>query len=627
MALPIPSAETQLKARKVVEEFIEHAEPRRNEKISQMEELYNNYMVKPSKETGRQSGHGGTARNVDSFSHEAVETIMPRIFDVLTRNGMIKYEVTPVGPEDEPFVKVANALIKHDFKIANMRSKIIEGIRYVTKYGTGVDFTPWKKNIRRRLVPQRSIRGVEFDGDVPIYKEHLDGYEIQETILSEGVALEPIDLRSCWLDPFQPDVQKAQAIVIQENIALEDLQREKIRIERERIPHPDGSDTPAFVERAVGHYFNLDKLEELLKHGSQIKEQSAGATQTRDQTEITPKKRAKVKHYYGRFDKGDGDADYIIAIAEKDLVIRCDVSDLPERPAIVYRYIPIEGETYGLGMLEIDAVGQIISSDLFGQFMDNVTMTLDNMWKVKSSSGITDDMLTFIPRGTVPVDNMDDIESLAPQNVTGVAIDAMIFQNQRRRDALGVAKILTSSPLKTNATATEAQISRTEAFARILMGAINIEEERISPLLRRTIEYNHRFMGDEKIIRITNDETGKQEFLTVTQEALAARFDYTPMGATNHQRKQEQRENFQNFLQDVAFATQINPGVLEQLQGRGFDLALMIKEFAKLNDIPNLENIFPEQEQQGEQGVEGGTNGETDELTQAMQQLVGAGVE
>lgn len=622
MALPIPSADTQLKARKVVEEFIKHAEPRRNEKIGQMEDLYNNYMVKATKETGRQTSHGGTARNVDSFSHEAVETITPRIFDILSRNGTIRYEVAPVGPEDEPFVKIANALIAHDLKIMKIRPRMIEGTRYVLKYGTGVDFTPWKKNIRRRLVPRRSIKGVEFDGDTPIYKEHLDGYEIQETILSEGVALEPIDLRSCWLDPFQPDVQQAQAIIIQENIALEDLKRERMRRERERIPNPDGSETPAFVERVVGHYFNLDELEKRLKHGSQIKEQSAGATQTRDQTEITPKKRAEVKHYYGRFDKGDGDADYIIAIAEKDLVIRCDVSDLPERPAIVYRYIPVEGETYGLGMLEIDGVGQAISSDLFGQFLDNVTMMLDNMWKIKSSSGITDDMLQFIPRGTVPVDSMDDIEPLAPQNVTGVAIDAMVFQNQRRRDALGVPKILTSTPLKTNATATEATITRNEALARILLGATNIEEERASPLLRRIIEYNHRFMGDEKIVRITNEETGKEEFLAVTQEALAARFDYTPMGATNHQRKQEQRENFQNFLQDVAFATQINPGVLEQLAGRGFDLALLIKEFAKLNDIPNLENIFPEQQEE-EQLPEGG---ETDELTQAMQQLVGAGV-
>ncbi len=131
MALPIPSAEIQLKARKVVEQFIEYAEPRRNEKISKMEDLYNHYMVREGKNTS--SPHGGTARNVDSFSHEAVEILMPRIFDVLTRSGQIKYEVGPVGEEDVEFVEIANALIAHDLKTAKMRPKLIEADRYVEK--------------------------------------------------------------------------------------------------------------------------------------------------------------------------------------------------------------------------------------------------------------------------------------------------------------------------------------------------------------------------------------------------------------------------------------------------------------------------------------------------------------
>ncbi len=68
------------------------------------------------------------------------------------------------------FVKIANALIAHDLKIMNIRPRMIEGTRYVLKYGTGVDFTPWKKNIRRRLVPRLSISDdVEFDGDIPIF--------------------------------------------------------------------------------------------------------------------------------------------------------------------------------------------------------------------------------------------------------------------------------------------------------------------------------------------------------------------------------------------------------------------------------------------------------------------------
>lgn len=621
MSLPIPSRDVQDRAKRVVREFVEYASSKRDERLKYIDELYDNYMVREPK-----SNYPGRAKNVDSFSHEAVETIVPRIFEVLTQNGQLKYEVGPVGIEDEIFTKKANALIAHDLKMAKGRKKLIEGSRYIGKYGTGVFMTPWVKESRRRLKPRYSIKGVKYEvdpenrsRDIPVYQEVLEGYELTETPIHEGVGLELVDLRSCYLDPFEPDVQKAQAIVHEQNIAFEDLKREEMR--RGRIPFYDEHGRRAIVERVVGHYFNLQELKERLGKGTEIKEEVAGSSQTRSQSTITPQKKAKVKHYYGRFDKGDGkDAEYVIAMAEGDIVIRCDVSDLPERPYIVSRYIPVEGQTYGLGILEILRVSQTISSDILNQYIDNATMILCHMWKRRAGSGVTDDMLEFRPFGVIDLDDLDDLQPLYPANVTHTAVEALSYLTERRREAVGAMRTLQGTPMSYRTTATEVTEMKSEALARIVIGAINIEEELIGPLLQRIIEYNHRFMAREKLVRISGDDGDTAIFESVTPQDLAGKYDYTPTGAKNFQQKLQRRNDWQSFMANVANMTTIKPEVLRSL---GFNLGLLIKEIAKTYDLPNIEKVFVGVEEQSQPCLSPGGNGEADPVSAAIQQLTG----
>jgi hypothetical protein len=617
MSLPIPSQDVQNEAKKVVEGFVDYAKTKREERIKKLDTLHKNYAVKEG-----DSNYPGRAKNVDSFSHEAVETVVPRIFEVLTQNGELRYEVGPVGEEDKNFTKKSNALIAHDLKMAGGRKKLLEAVRYIVKCGTGVHMTPWDKQVRRRLTPRYSIKGVKYEGDAPIYQEVLDGYELTETPIHEGVGLELVDLRSCYLDPFEPDVQKAQAIVHESNIPFENLKREEMRRKRIAFQELDefGRPRQAYVERVVGHYFNLPELKKKLATGTQVKEEAAGEQQNRDQTPLTPYKRAKVKHYYGRFDKGDGkEAEYIIAIAEDDLVIRCDVSDLPERPYLVSRYIPINGQTYGLGLLEILQTSQVIQSDILNQYLDNVTQILCSMRKRIAGGGVTDDVLVFTPFGIVDVDDMEDLQPLETPYVTGTALEALTYGLNRQRDAVGAPPILQGAQMKTNTTATEVQEVQTGAMARIIVGAINIEEEFIGPLLQRIIEYNYKFMGREKLVRITNERTGEDEFDSVTPEDLAGMYDYTPMGARLFQKKIQHRRDWESFLMNVANITNLNPDVLADM---GFNLGLLIREIADTYDLPNIDKVF--------QGVEEGQpalpepgNGETDPVNAAIAQLTG----
>ena len=619
MPIAIPSDEMLKRAKDTVDEFIAYASPERSKRIGKVENLYKNYAVSDTKGRG---DYRGRAHCAVPMSHEGVEAIVPRFVEILMQNGVIKFELEPVGMEDEPFVDASNALIKHDLKKAKARQKVLEACRAVVKWGTIVYETPWWQDIRSSLQPKYSYeqKGVAPDGS-PIYREKLDGYEKTDRIVHEGVGLNYVPMKAVYVDPFEPDVQKAQGIVVETTIPLEDLKREKLRIEVKREQNPMSPTGSIYIERTVGHYFNLEGdngLEQKLKVGTTVKEQSDGVNQPRDQTDITPRKKANVRQYFGRFINDSGqEGEYVIAIAEEDIVIRCQVSELPERPYLLSRFIPVEGQTYGLGMLELLDVPQKTINDVLNQTLDNVTKILLNMW-LCTNPDITDDKMVYGPDRVIHGDSIEDLTPLRPEMVTQKGWEAIGVLTENSRHSFGFPQVLSAKPMKYHTTATEVSSMATEALARIVIGVITFEEEFIGPLLKRIIEFNHAFMGQEKLIRITNDQTGQKSFAELTPEDIAGQFDYTPLGSTSYQRKVHYRQEISQFLMAMAQLLSVPPEILMQT---GIDIGLFLREIAKYHDIPNMEYIFPDKQQQGQ----GQPQGEQEMLAQAVAAMQEAG--
>lgn len=581
-----PSKETQDRAKKTVEAFIENAGKIRDEHLQFLDEWHKHYAVEESTRT-----YQGRAHTADPSTHENVETIAPRVYDIVTDGGELNYEAEPVDRERDPDAALAiNATIKSDLKMAKARKKIISAVRECVKNGTIVTRWPWRQYTRTKNTPQYEeiVKGVTSDGKLVI-KQKLLGYEKEEKVVYEGVDFEILDLKSVWLDPFTADVDEAQAIAEERVIDFEKLEKEKLRMERVEMQADD--DTPVLVETMVGHYFNLDKLKKKL---DSIVTKKAGDKQySKDQDKKTPYPQANIKDYWGYFDFEDNGkaVDCIITLAQDDIIIRCEPSTYPLRPYTVARHIPIANQTYGIGVCKIMSPIQKMINDLQNQIFDRVTQELLPTWLLRDDSDLEDSDLEFGQNKVLRVADVEkELAALRPPTMPRAGWDGVEFAKDSGRAGTGAAKTLQSTPMQYHTTAFEVGTMKNEADARIVLDGAVFEDEWVVPGLRRIIEYNHEFMGPEKVLRITNDEAKAQALSSITPEDIAGQWDFTPLGATKHARQMKMRGEWNEFNMSIQPILSVPPEV-----ARAYDMRIgvMLREVSLAFSLPNVDKIFP----------------------------------
>ncbi len=609
----IPDDKTQELAKRTIDEFKKFSGAVRDEHLADIEDWFKHYKVKESK---RQ--YQGRARSANPDTHENVETIAPRIFTIVTDGGELKFESEPVeGDVDSSITKIINALVKSDMKLADGRNKMIAACRSITKYGTLVIEAPWVQYTRTRNRPifKEEVKGVDEDG-VPTIKQTLTSYEKESNIYYEGVGFNIVDLKQCYLDPIEHDIDKAQGIIHEQIVAFSEL--EKLKIKTEIIDQVDESGNPVRVETSVGNYFNLDKLRDALERD--LKPSGVGMSVTKKQDKDTPMPQVKIQTYWGFFDwDGDGeDEDCIITLAQDEIIIRLEPSTFPSRPYIIGRYIPIEGQTYGLGVCEVMSNVQKIINDMQNQTIDGNTQNLLNMWLLEDDSELEDKDLEFAQNKVFRVsDTTSELVPLRPGNLTGLGYEGIAWLSEKNKAATGASRALTAQPFGTNTTATEVTQNQTEASARIILTSFVFEGEIIVPWIRRVVEYNHEFMPDQKILRISKkDAEGLGDFKNLTREDIAGQIDFTPLGATKFQQQQRARQEIGEFMQGM---TQVMSIPLEVAMQFNINLDHLLRKLASnfstiAEDADQIfggtrEQSLPPQ-LQGPGGMMGGEQGE-----------------
>lgn len=617
-----PSEDTQKRAKKTVEEFIRMAGAVRDKHLGAVAEWNKHYAVEQSERM-----YQGRANTADSSSHENVETIVPRMYNIVTESGKLNFGVSPVGSEDEPLADAINAVVKSDLKMAGSRKKVINSVRDVVKYGTLVTEVPWKQYTRTRNFPRYkdSVDGVDEDGNITSVERVFLGYEKTDEVVYEGTNWNIIDLKSAWLDPIEADVNKASGIAIEKVVYFDDLEKERLRGDVSQQVTQDGL-TAIRVKSTKGHYFNLEELKKKLD--PQVKKTASGDEISKDQLKDTPRPQVNIKTYWGWFDYADdGKAvDCIITLANADagtsgIIIRCEPSTYPSRPFIVTRYIAVTGQTYGLGVLGLMSPIQKMINDMQNQAMDDATQSLLPMWKRLADSELQDKDTEFGQNKVLVVDHMDEIEQIEHKPLLRAAWEAIQYARDNATAATGAYKTLKAEPIPGDTTATEVNTQQTEATARIILSSIFFEEEFIVPLITLTIEQNQEFMGPEKVLRLTDDEKAAGAIQAVTFKDIAGQVDITPLGASKHVRQMKKRQEWQEYAmaitpvltipQDLAHAYDIN-------------IPLWLKKIGEPFDLEDLDKIFPMTQLPNElpQAPEGG-GGEPDPIAAFM----GAGSE
>lgn len=234
----------------------------------------------------------------------------------------------------------------------------------------------------------------------------------------------------------------------------------------------------------------------------QFRKVARGEVATAQSTDI------ELLEWWMKYDlDGDGiDEECQIIIANRTVVVRAVANPFyhQKRPLIKVSFCKVPGEWYGVGLIEpvLSLINQLTT--VRRQRLDNVTLILNRMWKVRSTADIDPTKLVASPNGIILVDQMDDV---MPLEIPDVTQSSYQDANQILNDIFSatVPQSLTGSIDDIKGTgsigvgAVRANIS--QALEKFATAAKAIEDEGIKPMLIMFYELDLQYLNTDEIIR------------------------------------------------------------------------------------------------------------------------------
>lgn len=410
-----------------------------HERMNDQEELYRSYLDP--------NNYPHNARVFDPRIFRVIETVTPR---------MVANEPTgsfyPQESGDTATADILNALVKYDWRRAEMFPKLVNFVKSMLIFGTAFGRIYWdfQEQERPRMVP-KIINGKNVWN--PNNTEMITITEF------DGPNFETLNIYDCFPDPNASSLHNMRWFIYRTFKTIDELEKE--------------NDT-----RGGKYYKNLS---ELRKKVEDKKDEKKGAGRP-DYLQFREHRRTMLSTQeltgqdesnpeiviLKRFD-GENWMDYA---PEYDIELRHIPNpyfhgELPIVHGVDY---PYPGELYGMGEIEpVDRIQRAINAVL-NQRLDNVQLVLRNMWKVKKNSGVDLHTLISAPGNIVTTDDMDAVEPFVVPDVTGSTfVQTMNYLTAALQNGTGITDYtigINQNASVANKTATGTRLVQQEANAQ-----------------------------------------------------------------------------------------------------------------------------------------------------------------
>ena len=108
-----------------------------------------------------------------------------------------------------------------------------------------------------------------------------------------------------------------------------------------------------------------------------------------------------------------------------------------KKPFVTTCYEPLPGEIYGMSAVQVIEHLQHELNTQRNQRLDNVSLILNRMWKVRRSADIQEQELVSRPHGIIHVDNPDDVTEFVMQNVASSSYQDEMLTKTDMENAIG----------------------------------------------------------------------------------------------------------------------------------------------------------------------------------------------
>lgn len=511
--------------------------------------------------------------------YKAVETIVPRMMAAL-------FDIDPwlkvVGQHrefDGP-AKNMQALLDHQFYETDLVSRAERMIRTLCIYGTMPCYAYWRQDIRE--VSYREIQKVANAEEPGTFKTVLHPVEREEVVF-DGNDLKPIELWDYYAPPLAASVDEAEWIAHRALMGTDQLQKmgeQGLWLNLDQLKDSHGEDTANFADEY-----------------KQRKSYSFGVFDPNAELQSAGVGHWETLERWGLFDiEGDGRPVecQIVMIQPNGRQVITRVCKNPywhgRKPYIVPRYTVLEGEHFGMGVIEPIAKLSLELDQKRQLELAATQLSSNPMLVAVDGANIPDEQLHAEPGLVLRTPMPGGITPLIIPDVSDAAIKSQQNLKVDIRETTGAGTTQMGAGEKGEQTATEINKRVDEGNVRIRGAVMNWGREFTIPLADMWSASNQQFMTRAKAVRAIGPQGMKwQEEMLVTPEKITGRFDFFALPGHRLNNQMVQVQQLVNLLDRVPILNQMVPNMVNVPAL----LARIMREGFGIKDIDEIIQLSP----------------------------------
>lgn len=543
------------------------------ERFKRYYELYRNYIAEENK---RQHG----SNLFIPYTFEAVETIAPRLVTAIFNN---RPYMTAVPLSNTAYENARNMEMLLDYQA----EKYLDPVLFFTmvfkntlKYGTSIVKTTWK-------FTEKTIRVNKYEKNPKLSALMQRKVETEKVVTYNAPYMEIVPLEDFFFDPSASDLESARFVIHRyyEDI---DIIKEKVEDGIYKAKKED-------IEKLSDESFNYS--ENTFTSAQRVDGVTGGDSK--------PEGMVEILEFWGD--------DCVIKVAG-DIILDIDYNPFfhGERPFVRFLDYPVANEFYGIGEVEVIESLQEELNTTRSQRLDNVTMVINNMWKVVRNSNIDPNQLISRPNGIVEVEDPNDLTPLTVPDVTEAGYkEEQIIKDDIDRTT-GVNDYTRGGNPARRETATTASLLSESANERFKLKIRLLEKTSFKQVGYQLVALNQQFITEDVEVRLfdktkpmeqnyTNPET-----VRLSPQDIAGQFDLIPCGSTteplaNKELRQTQITQLYNTMGQSEYINQPEflTAILEAFDFKNVDKLILQQPPMPEQPMVGMEGMMPE-------GVEGG---------------------
>lgn len=448
-----------------------------HQRMNDQEELYRTFI--------NAQNYPHNARVFDPRTFRVIETITPR---------MVANEPTgtfyPQEMGDESTAHIFSALLKYDWRRADMFEKLVMSAKSMLIFGTFFGRTYWDNSSRTRTMMEPKKVGGRLIWVPTKIKKVVTEFD--------GPNYELLNIYDCFPDPNSTSLKNMRWFIYRTFKTFEELTREN-------------------DARGAEYWKNLDELKSAI---ADKKSKKAGGKPDDMQYREHRRVMLSSEDLTGQ-DESSAEFTVLIRytadgwcyyIPEYDVIVR-EVENPyfhGELPLVYGVDYPYPGELYGMGEIEpIDRIQRAINAVL-NQRLDNVQLTLNTMWKVKKNADVDMNTLFSAPGNIITMGDLNAVEPVVTPDVTGgTFVQTMNYLTGALQNGSGITDYTTglnTGENTQNDTATGVRLIQQEANSQFKLKIQLFNHMIVEKIANHWKDLRIQFTTEEQLLRIVGKD-------------------------------------------------------------------------------------------------------------------------